>query len=119
MGAKLLFCKSCRIIDACAGQLPTNLGRTVVRIYESRFLVCASGICELRVEPLYKADRPAVLFTCNNLVSTYIGESAPCRVDIGKEAEDALVKEVRFHPNKNKHLEYIKENMKLILGYLS
>lgn len=90
-----------------------------MRIYESRFLVCASGICELRVEPLYKADRPAVLFTCNNLVSTYIGESAPCRVDIGKEAEDALVKEVRFHPNKNKHLEYIKENMKLILGYLS
>lgn len=57
--------------------------------------VGASGICELRVEPLYKANRPAVLFTCNKIVSTYIGESAPCRVDIGQEAEDALVKEVR------------------------
>lgn len=61
-----------------------------------RLCVFASGICELRVEPLYKANRPAVLFTCNKLLSTYIGESATCRVDIGREAEDALVNEVRI-----------------------
>jgi hypothetical protein len=56
--------------------------------------LCIVGICELRAMPLDKANRPAVRDKCTILASAYIGDWAPSRVDIGREAEDTILKQV-------------------------
>lgn len=47
---------------------------------------------------LDKANRPAVRDKCTILASAYIGDWAPSRVDIGKEAEDTILKQVGTPP---------------------